>query len=222
MESIRDRWEQLLDQIQDRDINVALVSLSIICNIIMSAAKLFYGIWTRSGWLLFNVIYVLAIGEFRHKILLKYIFSKKIPDPHDCYYYEYRTHKYSSVRMLILGLIYMGCSLRMFLVGDGVTIPGRFIYVFAAFAVIKMSFSIKGMMATRRREDPIVRTMKVIGFSDAGVAIVELIYAGLSYIGHPASAQYSSLAGMIVSLLMIIGGIIMFLRKRPTSSDTYL
>lgn len=214
MESLSEKWKRLLEQIYDRDINVALVSMSIIGNLLMSFAKLFYGLWVRSGWLLFNVVYVVVIGIFRYQILTKYIFSKKIPDPYDCYYYEFRVHKYSSVRMLILGLVYMACSLRMFFVGDCVTIPGRFLYYFAAFAIIKLAFALRGMMITRKREDPIVRTMKVVGFADAGVAIVELIYAVMSYMNHPAAAQYSSTAGVIVASLMIGGGIIMFLRKK--------
>ncbi len=214
MYSIRERWNLLVNQIQDRDVNVALVSMSILGNVFMSLAKLFYGIWVHSGWLLFNVVYVVVIGMFRYQILSKYVFSKTIPDKYDCYYYEFRAHKYSSVRMFILGVIYMCCSLRMFIVGDAVTIPMRFLYYFAAFAVIKLAFALRGMRITRKREDPIVRTMKVMGFADAGVALVELIYAVMSFFHYPLAAQYSSMTGILVSFLMIGGGIVMFLRKR--------
>jgi len=210
---------ELRDQLSDRDANVALVSLSILGNILMTLAKIVYGIQMGSGWLLFNALYLMVIGGFRYKTLKKYIFAKKIPDREDKYDYGYRVHQRGGFLFLLLGLVYLMCCIRMYLIGDVVTITGQFVYLLVLFTAFKLSFAIYGMIKTRKKEEPIVRTMKDIGFEDAGVAFVEMVYAYLALIGDAHMVTVSAGLGFVIAGSTVIGGIKMYLSRRETIEE---
>lgn len=219
MMSVRDMFRELVNQISDRDANVALVSLSILGNIVMTLAKIAFGIHTGSGWLLFNALYLLVIGWFRYKVLRKYIFAKRIPDVEDKYDYEFTVHKRGGAFISLLGIVYFMCCIRMYLIGDVVTIKGQYVYYLVLFTAFKAIFAVYGMVKTRKREYPIVRTMKDIGFEDAGVAFVEMVYAYMAFIGNSHMVGISTGLGFLVAGTTIIGGVRMILRRRETPAE---
>lgn len=217
MEENKSLLKRIETRISDKDPNVVLVTLSIICNSFTIAVRIGFGIYLRSGWLLINAAYFILIAVIRYFIMKCYISAKKISDEAERYNYEYIIHKYSGGLLLLIGTMYILCCIRMFMVGDAVTISGIFVYFLIMFTLLKLGFAIYGMVMTRNCENPIIRVMKVVGIADSFVAVCESMYAFLSLIKYADTAKACSTFGMLVSIIIMLGGMSMIKHRNGSN-----
>lgn len=205
-----------------RDPTIALVSFSVICNFLMTIAKIFFGIYLGSGWFIINSLYFLALGLLRYYVLRRYIAAKSLDDYEDKYSYGYEVHKLGGYLIIILAMTYLLCCFRMYFIGDAITIGGKLVYCLVVFTIIKFGIAIYGMIITRHRENLIVRLLKVLGTIDAFISIVPTTYAFLSMMNKYYSADVSSGIGMLISIGVVISGIVMVKRKYAYDSVAHL
>lgn len=196
-----------------RDPNIALVSFSIVCNFFMTCAKIGFGIYLKSGWLLINAMYVVALGTLRGYVLKKYVYAKTIADFEEKYEYGFNVHRLGGALIFAVAGTYLICCLRMYYYGDAIAIGGKFVYCFVVFTLIKFVIAIYGMIITRHRENLIIRLMKVVGTVDATISAVPTTYAVLSVLNRDYSADFSAFLGIIISIGVMISGIVMIGRK---------
>ncbi len=196
-----------------KDPNVALVSLSVLCNFFMSCAKVVFGIYFGSGWLLINALYIVLLGVLRFYTLKSYVHAKTIEDNEQKYIYGYSVHRFGGSLIFAVAGTYLLCSLRMFFVGDAVVIGLRFAFCLLLFTLVKFGFAVYGMIITRHKENLILRLMKVIGIVDVTISIVPTSYALMSFYCFKYSVDVSSVLGMLISTGVMISGIVMIRRK---------
>lgn len=205
-----------------KDPTVALVSFAILCNFLMTCAKIFFGIFLHSGWFIINAVYFMALGLLRYYVLRKYIFAKTFEESEDKYSFGFDVHKSGGYFIAFLSLTYLLCCLRMYFIGDAITIGGKLVYCLLVFTLIKFAFAVYGMIVTRHRENLIVRLLKVIGTVDAFISIVPTTYAFLSMMNKYYSADLSSAIGICISFGVMISGIVMIRRKYNFDSVSHL
>lgn len=209
-----EQLKHLKEWVYSKDANIALVAVSVITNALTALVKMVFGFYLSSGWLVLNAGYFLAIGFARYSTLNKYISAKRIPDIIDRYNMEFDVHKYSGGFLFIIGVTYLLCSVRMFVIGDAIIIGGCFVYFICMICLSKVVFAVYGMIITRNKENPIIRTMKVIGAVDAAFSFVATLYAYMSMLSSPIAAESSSVLGILVSISVMISGIVMMNRRK--------
>lgn len=207
-------YDRIKSRIEDKDANVSLIALSICTNAITATLKVIFGLYLGSFWLLLHAIYFLIIGIARYTTMRQYITVQSVKSILLKYNIEFEVHNRTGVFLLFIGLSYLFACLRMYLVGDVILVGGILVYWFIAFAVIKFTFAIFGMIQTRKKWNPIIRTMKVIGFVDASLSVVPTLYTSLSFFEYENSAEFTSLLGMGISIGVMIAGIVMYNRKK--------
>lgn len=206
--------ERIRNRIDDKDPNVSLIALSTVTNMITAMMKVFFGLFLGSFWLLLHGLYFIIIGIARYNTMKNYIYVQSVKDRLFKYNVEFEVHNRAGSFLCFIGFTYLLCCLRMFFVGDVILIGGILVYWFIIFTSLKYMFAIIGMIQTRNKRNPIIRTMKVIGFVDASLSVVPTLYTSLSYFDYENTAELTSLLGMGISVGVMIAGIVMFNRKK--------
>ena len=214
MKVIRHLIKRIDRRLEDKDPNTALIAMAIVANALMTIVKMIFGIYLSSGWLVINAMYFLVIGVVRYYVMKRYIFSKSVVDRKEKYHFDFNVHKIGGALVFFIGSTYSLTCVRMYIVGDAITINGMLVYFFVLFNVIKLAFAIYGMIITRNKENYIIRTMKVIGIIDAFLSIAETAYAVMSNLGYEYAAQASSIIGMVASVGVLVSGLVMLNRQK--------
>lgn len=211
--------ERIKDRINDKDPNISLIAVSIVVNSITALAKMGFGFYLDSYWLLIHSIYFMIIGFARYRTMKNYIYVQTVKSILFKYNLEFETHNRAGYFLLFIGFSYLLACLRMYFVGDVILIGGILVYWFIVFTVVKFTFAIYGLVNTRHKRNPIIRTMKVIGFVDASLSVVPTLYTSLSYFDYDNTAEVTSLLGMGISIGVMIAGIVMLNRKRRVITE---
>lgn len=215
-------FERIKIRVEDKDINVSLIALSIVTNTILAIFKLIFGFYLESFWLILHAVYFIFLGFARYKTMKNYIYIKNIEDSVKKYEIEFAIHNRSGGFIFLIGAAYLALCLRMYLVGDVVLVGGILVYCFMTFAAFKNAFAIYGLVITRRKETPVIRVMKVIGIVDASLSIVPVLYTSMSYFGIIHSAEVPAVVGIIISVCVMTSGIIMSNRPKERYLNNYM
>ncbi|WP_245647908.1 hypothetical protein [Paenibacillus borealis] len=191
---------------------------SLVINALIGAAKLTIGVYLLSGWFIINAVYYLILCGARGQALHKYAVAKTIEDPKQRYDMEFVVYRRSGTFLCLLGISYLLVSLRMYLVGDALIYKGLIIYLIATVAFLKLGFAIYGTLANRHLKGPIVSSLKLISFADAMVSIVVTQYTLLIMENSPAAIESSALFGMGCSVVFVLAGVCMLLRRKKNLS----
>ncbi len=147
-------------------------------------------------------------------MLNKYVVARRIEDPKKRYNMEFAAYKRSGIFLCLLGISYLLVCLRMYFVGDATVYGGYTVYLVAAVAFAKLGFAIYGTVINRHLKDPIVSTLKIISFTDAMVSIVVTQYTLLTMAASSQAVDSSALFGMGCSILFVLVGIFMLLKRK--------
>ncbi len=215
-------FDRIKARIDDKDINVSLIATSIVVNTIMAFFKIIFGFYVESFWLVLHAVYFVILAIARYRTMRNYIYAKTITNPIQRYDLEFDIHNRSGGIIFLIGVAYFALCMRMYFVGDVVLIGGLLVYWFIVFAVIKNVFAIYGVIVTRSKMTPIVRVMKIIGIVDAMLSIVPVIYTSCSYFELADSAAVASFVGILISISVMAGGIIMARRQKERYMETFV
>ncbi len=202
-------YARIKTRIEDKDINVSLVATSILINMVMAICKLVFGIYIGSLWLILHAVYFVVLGFARYKAMKSYIYVKNIKEPVIKFKVAFDIHNRSGGFIFLIGSTYLALCLRMYLVGDVVLVGGILVYWFMVFAVFKNVFAVYGIIVTRNKNTPVLRVIKVISVVDALLSIVPVLYTSMSYFEMINSAEIPAVAGILISLSVMGGGVVM-------------
>lgn len=206
--------KRIRNRIEDKDPNVSLIALSTVINCFTAIMKVFFGVFLGSFWLVLHGFYFIVIGFARYNTMKNYIYVQSVKDRLFKYNVEFEVHNRTGAFLSFIGFTYLLCCFRMYFVGDVILIGGILVYWFIVFTSLKYMFAIIGMIQTRNKRNPIIRTMKVIGFVDASLSVVPTLYTSLSYFDYDNTAEFTSLLGMCISIGVMIAGVVMYNRKK--------
>ena len=198
----------------DTDRTAALSAVSCFINAFFGAGKLILGIYLFSAWFMINALYYLVLCAARGRVLKKYSSIKQIEDSEKRYEMEFAVYRQSGIFLCFLELTYLLVCLRMYYAGDSTVYKGYTVYLVAAVAFTKLGFAVYGTAVTRRLENPIVSTLKIVSFTDAFVSIVVMESTLLSMERVEHASGYSAFTGMIVSAVFVLEGILMLAKKK--------
>lgn len=211
--------ERIKDRIEDKDPNISLIALSTLTNAITAVMKLFFGIFLGSIWLIIHSIYFMIIGFARYRTMKNYIYAQTVKDILFKYNMEFETHNKAGGFLLFIGFTYLLVCLRMYFVGDVILVGGVLVYWFIVFTGFKYLFAFYGLVTSRHKRNPLIRTMKVIGFVDASLSVVPTLYTSLSFFQYENTAEVTSALGVGVSIGVMIAGIVMLNRKKRVINE---
>lgn len=212
--------ERISARIDDKDPNVSLIALSTVINAITACFKLLFGLYLGSFWLVLHSFYFMVIGFARYRTMKNYIYVQTCKDVLFKYNLEFETHNKAGGFLIFIGFTYLIACLRMYFVGDVILIGGILVYWFMTFTALKYLFAIYGLVATRHKRNPLIRTMKVIGFVDATLSVVPTLYTSLSFFRYENTAEFTSLLGICISIGVMIAGVVMYNRKKRVIDET--
>ena len=212
-------FERIKSRIEDKDPNISLIALSIVINTITAVMKLCFGFYLGSFWLILHSVYFMIIGFARYKTMHAYIYVQTLKDILFKYNTEFECHNRTGGFLFFIGFTYLLACLRMYFVGDVILIGGILVYWFITFTILKFLFAIYGLITTRHKRNPLIRTMKVIGFVDASLSVVPTLYTSLSFFRYENTAEFTSLLGMGISIGVMIAGIVMMNRKKRVINE---
>ena len=215
-------FRRIRARMEDKDINVSLIATSIVVNTITATFKLSFGFYLANLWVIMHAIYFVVMAIVRYRTMKQYIYCKTIIDPVKRYDLEFDIHNKSGKFSFLIGLTYLALCARMFIVGDVVLIGGLLCYLFLVTTLIKISFAVYGLVATRSKQNPVIRVMKVIGMIDASLSVVPTLYTTLSYFGYNKAAEVSSVLGIMTSIGVMVSGIIMANRRKDHYLERYI
>ena len=207
-------FRRIAARIEDKDINVSLIASSILVNTITATFKLGFGFYLANLWVIMHAVYFVVMAIVRYKTMKQYIYCKTLIDPVKRYDLEFDIHNQSGKFSFLIGFTYLALCIRMFVVGDAVLIGGLLCYWFILGTLIKIGFAVYCLVATRSKQNPVIRVMKVIGMIDASLSVVPTLYTSMSYFGFSNAAETASVLGIMTSIGVMVSGIVMANRRK--------
>lgn len=205
---------------RDRTMLLSIGAFSI--NALIGAGKLVLGIALFSPWFIVTALYYLLLCGARGQLLWRFRHTRMIENYKERFDKQFAVFRHSGIFICLIGVSYLFICLRMYVWGEANTYPFYIIYGVAAVAFYKTGVSIYGMVVSRKMNNPLLTTMKVIAFVDSMVSIVAVQCALLTMEESAESAtQSSALLGAAFSVMFIGIGIYMLLRKKvyPIQGD---
>jgi hypothetical protein len=212
--------ERYMGNYHDKTLTMTVGSFSV--NALIGIGKLIFGIILLSPWLISTAIYYLILCAIRGQILRKYKKIRVIEDPIRKFDRQYSIYKPSGIFICLLGVSYFLVCLRMYFANESNSYPFYILYGVAAVAFYKISMAFKGMVVTRRMNNPLLSTLKIISFVDACVSIVVVQCALLTMEKSKVATVSSALFGMACSALFLVIGIFMLCRKKKIAKSDEL
>lgn len=209
MKKLLDRY---LGNAHDRVAAATLASFAVYAA--MGIGKLIFGICLLSAWFIINAVYYLLLCIVRGQALRRYTVARSIVDNKERYDLEFTVYKRSGIFICLLGVSYFLVCLRMYLVGDATVYSGNTVFLVATIAFTKIGFAIHGIVIHRHLKNPIISMLKIINFIDAMVSIVVTQCILLTMETSSQAVSSSALFGMGCSILFVLIGICVLLKKK--------
>ena len=173
------------------------------------------GLFLLSPWYIINSVYNLLLGFARAQAVRQYKRAIAIEDDKERYDNEFAVHKRGGIFICLMGISYFEICIWMFITGDS-KVQNEIVMVLcvATVAFTKISLAIHGLVVNRHMHNPIVSLLKKIDFLDAMVSIVVTQCSLLTMSEAAEAVGSSALFGMGVSLLFLMIGILMLVKKK--------
>lgn len=183
---------------------------------LIGIGKLAAGLVFLSPWLIVTAVYYLLLGGARGQLLWKNRRIGNAENPAVRAALQRRAYRQSGVFISLIGLSYFLVCLCMYRLGITTSYPYYIQYGVAAVAFYKIGMAIYGMVVTRKMNNPVLSSLKILNFTDACVSIVAVQNALLTMEESPSASSSSAFLGMGCSVLFLLIGIGMLIRKfRP-------
>lgn len=217
-EQLRKYHKQYLGNYHDRTMTMTAGSFAV--NAAIGAGKLILGIIFSSPWFILTAVYYLLLCAARGNVLWKSKRIAVIEDPIKRLDRQFSAYRHSGAFIGLIGVSYLFVCLRMYFIGESALYPYYIIFGVAAVAFYKISMAIYGIGVTRRINNPILSSIKMIGLVDACVSIVAVQCALLTMENAASPTTSSALLGMACSVLFVSLGLFMLCKKKnyPTQA----
>lgn len=199
---------------EDRTAVFTMVSVTM--NAITGVGKLALGVYMLSAWFIINALYYLLLCGARAQAMKKLAAVRRTESPMEKYRIGFAAGKHTGYFVFLLGLSYLLVCMRMYFAGEADSVGGGVFLSVAAVALSKLALAVWGLVLTRSMTNPVIYALKMLSLMDASVSVVVTEYT-LAAVSRPhEAAAISGVFGMAVSIIFMISGAVMALKKPST------
>lgn len=148
-------------------------------NIIFSIFNGMIAMISNSGWYASLAVYYLLLSVMRSAAIGHMRKTKQTAKVENQAIRELKVYRRCGFLFTIMSFALSGAVFLMVRAGSGKNYPGILIYAVAAYTFWKISISIAHLFKARRRQSPLLMTLRYIGYADA---LVSMLFSANSHV----------------------------------------
>lgn len=189
-------------------------------NILIALAKFIFSVTIPSLWFFVNACFLAVLSIARFFSIRNYG-KQRNKDENIRKEIGYKNYLNNGILLIILGIMYFFVSVYMYYKGTNTTMHEYLTYLVALNAFWSISWSIYGMVKYKRKNDPILKSVKLTNFANALTSIVLTQVVLLdTYAKEYDLSQINGYTGMGVSIMIIVIGLYMIINIKNEENYT--
>ena len=189
-------------------------------NILIALAKFIFSVTIPSIWFFVNACFLAVLSIARFFSIRNYG-KQRNKDENIRKEIGYKNYLNNGILLIILGIMYFFVSVYMYYKGTNTTMHEYLTYLVALNAFWSISWSIYGMVKYKRKNDPILKSVKLTNFANALTSIVLTQVVLLdTYAKEYDLSQINGYTGMGVSIIIIVIGLYMIINIKNEENYT--
>lgn len=189
-------------------------------NILIALAKFIFSVTIPSLWFFVNACFLAVLSIARFFSIRNYG-KQRNKDENIRKEIGYKNYLNNGILLIILGIMYFFVSVYMYYKGTNTTMHEYLTYLVALNAFWSISWSIYGMVKYKRKNDPILKSVKLTNFANALTSIVLTQVVLLdTYAKEYDLSQINGYTGMGVSIIIIVIGLYMIINIKNEENYT--
>ena len=183
-------------------------------NIFIAMVKLLLSFTLLSLWFFINAIFMIILSISRFFSIKDYSKIKIICDKVEIQKIGYKNYLNNGILLIVLGIMYFFVNVYIYYKGTSTTMHEYLTYLVALFAFYSIGSAIYGMIKYKRKNNPIIKAVKLTNFANALTSIMLTQIVLLDT--YADSSNYNSnimngITGMGISIVIIILGLYMII-----------
>lgn len=189
-------------------------------NILIALAKFIFSVIIPSLWFFVNACFLAVLSIARFFSIRNYG-KQRNKDENIRKEIGYKNYLNNGILLIILGIMYFFVSVYMYYKGTNTTMHEYLTYLVALNAFWSISWSIYGMVKYKRKNDPILKSVKLTNFANALTSIVLTQVVLLdTYAKEYDLSQINGYTGMGVSIIITVIGLYMIINIKNEENYT--
>lgn len=179
-------------------------------NIILSVIKFIFAFTIPSLWFFVNACFLTVLSISRFFSIRNYGRRRSTKNEEEKKEIGYKNYLHNGILLIILGIMYFFVSVYMYYKGTNTTMHEYLTYLVALSAFWSISWAIYGIVKYNKKNNPILKSVKLTSFANALTSIVLTQVVLLdTYASDFDLANINGYTGMFVSLVIIFIGLYM-------------
>lgn len=198
--------------LEQKDKTIVLLIFTTTINIIIAFAKFVFAFTLPSLWFFINANFLTVLSLSRFFSIKNYIKRKNTNDEKIKKEIGYKNYLHNGILLIILGIMYFFVSVYMYYKGTNTIMHEYLTYLVALNAFWQIGWAIYGMSKFKRKENPILKSVKITNFANALTSIVLTQVVLLdTYANEQNLENINGYTGMSVSLIIMVMGLYMII-----------
>lgn len=195
-----------------KDKTMLLLIFTTIGNILIAFIKFILALTIPSLWFFVNSLFLAVLSLSRFFSIKTYGKDRNIFDKDIKSRIGYKNYLHNGILLIILGIMYFFVSVYIYYKGTNTNLHEYLTYLVAFSAFWSISWSIHGMIKYKRKNNPILKAVKLTNFANALTSIVLTQVVLLDvYASEYDLSKVNGYTGMFVSLVIIFIGLYMII-----------
>ena len=209
-----------IKNLEKNDKTMLLLTFTTMGNILIAFIKFIFSLVIPSLWFFVNAGFLIVLSISRFFAIKRYGKRRSITDKKIKEEMGYKTYLNNGILLIILGIMYFFVSVYMYYKGTNTTMHEYLTYLVALNAFWSISWAIHGMIKYKRKDNPILKAVKITNFANALTSIVLTQVVLLdTYAKEYDLSQVNGYTGMTVSIAIILMGLYMIINIRKCIED---
>lgn len=201
-----------IKNLEKSDKTILLLIFTTIGNILIAIIKFILSITIPSLWFFVNACFLIVLSISRFFSIRNYGKRRSINDKNLKKEIGYKNYLHNGILLILLGIMYFFVSVYMYYKGTNTTMHEYLTYLVALNAFWSISWAIHGIVKYKRKNSPILKSVKLTNFANALTSMVLTQVVLLdTYAKEYDLAEVNGYTGMAVSLVIIIIGLYMII-----------
>jgi len=201
-----------IKNLEKNDKTMLLLIFTTIGNIIIAITKFIFSIIIPSLWFFVNSLFLIVLSLSRFFSIKNYGKSRSIADRNIKKEIGYRNYLHNGILLIILGIMYFFVSVYMYYKGTNTVMEEFLTYIVAFNAFWSIGWAIYGMAKYKRKDSPILKSVKITSFANALTSIVLTQVVLLdTYASNYDLSEINGYTGMFVSVVIMLMGLYMII-----------
>lgn len=200
--------------LEKNDKTIVFLIITTCINATLALIKFVFAFTLPSLWFFINALFLAVLSLARFFSIKDYGERRNIKDKYIKERIGYKNYLNNGILLILLGIMYFFVSVYMYYKGTNTIMHEYLTYLVALNAFWSISWSIYGIVKYKRKASPILKAVKLTNFANALTSIVLTQVVLLdTYASEYDLSQVNGYTGMGVSLIILIMGLYMIIRK---------